>query len=106
MLLNKERLLQKMQDFNLDVVIASHPENVSYLADFQSQLPYMYRFLNVESFALFPRRADVAPALIVSKGDVAWAARYPSWMPEVYTFGNPHYVVHSAETMSEGERKY
>ena len=106
MLLNKERMLQKMEEFNLDVVIASHPENVSYLADFQSQLPYMYRFLSVESFALFPRRSDIAPALIVSKGDVAWAARYPSWMPEVYTFGNPHYVVHSAEAMSEGEKKF
>ena len=106
MLLNKERMLQKMDEFNLDVIIASHPENVSYMADFQSQLPYMYRFLNVESFALFPRRSDIAPALIVSKGDIAWAARYPTWMPEVYTFGNSFYVVHAEETMSEGEKKF
>jgi len=106
MLLNRERMLQKMEEFNLDVIIASHPENVSYMADFQSQLPYMYRFLNVESFALFPRRSDIAPALIVSKGDIAWAARYPTWMPEVYTFGNSFYVVHAEETMSEGEKKF
>lgn len=106
MLVNRERMLQKMEEFNLDVVIASHPENVSYLADFQSQLPYMYRFLNVESFALFPRRTDISPALIVSKGDVAWAARYPSWMPEVYTFGNPFYVIYDEAAMSQGERKY
>lgn len=99
-------MLQKMDEFNLDVIIASHPENVSYMADFQSQLPYMYRFLNVESFALFPRRSDIAPALIVSKGDIAWAARYPTWMPEVYTFGNSFYVVHAEETMSEGEKKF
>ena len=65
MLVNKERMLQKMEEFDLDVIIASHPENVSYLADFQSQLPYMYRFLNVESFALFPRSSDIAPALII-----------------------------------------
>lgn len=106
MLVNKERMLQKMGEFNLDAVIASHPENVSYLADFQSHLPYMYRFLNVESFALFPRRADIAPALIVSKGDIAWAARYPSWMPEVYTFGNPYYFVYPEGTLSEGEKRY
>ncbi|MBI5969446.1 MAG: aminopeptidase P family protein [Deltaproteobacteria bacterium] len=106
MLVNKERMLQKMEDFNLDVLIASHPENVSYLADFQSHLPYMYRFLNVESFALFPKRADIAPALIISKGDIAWAARYPSWMPEVYTFGNPFYNVNPEGTLSEGEAKY
>jgi len=106
MLVNKERTLQKMEQFNLDVLIASHPENVSYLADFQSHLPYMYRFLNVESFALFPRRPDIAPALIIGKGDVAWAARYPSWMKEVYTFGNDVYFVYPEGALSEGEKKF
>jgi len=106
MLVNKERMLQKMEEFNLDVIIASHPENVSYLADFQSHLPYMYRFLNMESFALFPRREDIAPALIVSKSDISWAARYPSWMKEVYTFGNDFYAVYPEGTLSEGEMRF
>lgn len=106
MLVNKERMLKKMEEFKLDAVIATHPENVSYMSDLQSQLSYMYRFLNVESFALLPRRSDIAPAMIISRGDAAWAARYPSWMPEVYTFGNPHYVVHSEETLSDGEKKF
>lgn len=106
MLFNRDRMLQKMEAFRLDAVIATHPENVSYMSDLQSQLPYMYRFLSVESFAFFPRRADIAPALIVSRGDVAWTARYPSWMPEVYTFGNPFYVVHSEDTLSEGEKRF
>ena len=39
LVLNKERMLQKMEEFNLDVVIASHPENVSYLADFRATFP-------------------------------------------------------------------
>jgi Xaa-Pro aminopeptidase len=106
MLFNKDRMLRKMEEFQLDAVIATHPENVSYLADLQSQLPYMYRFLNVESFALFPRRSDIAPALIISRGDVAWAARYPSWMPDVYTFGNPFYIVYSEDTMSKEEKRF
>lgn len=106
MLFNRDRMLRKMEEFRLDAVIATHPENVSYMSDLQSQLPYMYRFLSVESFAFVPRRADIAPALIVSRGDVAWAARYPSWMPEVYTFGNPFYVVHSEDTLSEGEKRF
>ncbi len=106
MLFNKERALQKMEEFKLDAIIASHPENVSSLGDFQSWLPYMYRFLNVESFALFPRRADIAPALILSKGDIAWAARYPSWMKEVYSFGNDVYFVSPEGTLMEGEKKY
>jgi Xaa-Pro dipeptidase len=106
MLFNKDRMLGKMEEFQLDAVIATHPENVSYLADLQSQLPYMYRFLNVESFALFPRRADIAPALIISRGDAAWAARYPSWMPDVYTFGNPFYIVYSEDTMTKEEKRF
>jgi Xaa-Pro dipeptidase len=106
MLANKERILQKMEEFDLDVIIASHPENVSYLADFQSHLSYMYRFWNVESYALFPRMSDIAPALIISGGEVAWAARYPSWVEEVYTFGHSFYVVSPEGSLSKGESKF
>jgi Xaa-Pro aminopeptidase len=106
MLFNKARMLQKMDEFKLDAVIASFPENVSYMSDLQSQLPYMYRFLGVESFAFFSPRADVSPALVVARGDLAWVARYPSWMPDVYVFGNCHYALHSEATMSEGEKRF
>lgn len=106
MLLNKERAIKKMEEFNLDVIIASHPENVSYLSDYQSHLPYMYRFLNVESYALLPRRSDIAPALITSTNDAGWAARFPIWMEEVYTFGNPFYIVYPEGILSEGEERY
>jgi Xaa-Pro aminopeptidase len=106
MLFNRARMLQQMDEFKLDAVIASFPENVSYLSDLQSQLPYMYRFLGVESFAFFPRSPELAPALVVARGDLAWAARYPSWMRDVYVFGNRNYVVHSEATLSEGEKQF
>jgi len=106
MLANKERILQKMEEFDLDVLIASYPENVCYLADFQSHRPSMYRFYDMESFALFPRKPDIAPCLIISKADLGWAARYPSWMEEVYTFGSPFYILFQKEALSEGEAKY
>jgi Xaa-Pro aminopeptidase len=106
MLANKQRILQKMEEYDLDVIIASHPENVSYLSDFQSHLPYMYRFLNVESYALFPRREDIEPALIITRVDIAWAARYPTWVREIYPFGNCSYFVYPEGTLSEGEKRY
>jgi Xaa-Pro dipeptidase len=106
MLFNKARMLQKMDEFKLDAVVASFPENVSYMSDLQSQLPYMYRFLGVESFAVFPHRPDLSPALVVARGDLAWVARYPSWMRDVYVFGNRHYAIHSETTMSEGETRF
>lgn len=43
MILNKQRMLEKMEQFNLDALIAPFPENVKYLSDFQSQNTYMYR---------------------------------------------------------------
>ena len=106
MLFNKSRMLEKMDEFKLDAVVASFPENVSYMSDLQSQLPYMYRFLGVESFAFFPRRPDFAPALVVARGDLAWVARYPSWMSDIYVFGNRAYAVHSGGTLSEGEDRF
>jgi len=106
MLANRQRILEKMEEFNLDVIIASFPENVSYLSDFQGHRPYMYRFLNAESFALFPKRSDTAPALITSVSDAVFATEYPSWMEEAYTFGNPFYIVNPEGTLSEAEAKF
>ncbi len=106
MLANKDRILQKMEEFKLDAMIASYPENVTYLADFQNHRNYMYRSYDVENFALFPRRPDIAPALIVAKMDLAWAIRYPSWVEEVYIFGNPFYTLYPEGTLSEGEVKF
>lgn len=106
MLANRERMLQKMEEFKLDGVIASHPENVSYLSDLQSHSPYMYRFFNHESFALFPRMGDTAPALIISVADVALAARYPSWIEEIYTFGNPFYIIYPEGKLSGEETQF
>ena len=77
MLLNKERALQKMAEFKMDALIAAYPENVSYLSDLQSHIPYMYRHLFMESFALLPRRADVSPALIVGTVDASWPPGSP-----------------------------
>ena len=106
MLVNKERMLQKMEEFNLDAIIASHPENVSYLGDFQSQIPYMYRFLYAESYALFARRADIAPAMIIMAVDAVWPARFPTWIQEIYTFGNPNWDVDPQGNLTEGEKKF
>ena len=106
MLANRERILSKMEEFNLDCLIASHAENVSYLSDFQSHHPYMYRFFNLESFALFPRRTDITPALIVNVADAAWPARFPTWMEEVYIFGNRSYIISSEGELSAGEARF
>ncbi len=106
MLLNKERMLGKMEEFNLDVLIVSYPENVTYVSDFESQAPYMYRFLNLESFALFPRDPGISPCLILSKFDLSWPARFPTWVEEIFAFGNPHYSVYPDGVLSKSEKRF
>ena len=106
MLANKRRIIQKMEKYDLDAIIASHPENVSYLSDYQSHMPYMYRFFNVRSYAIFPRRDDISPVLIIPAGDAAWEARFPSWFKEVYTIGNPFYIISSEGTLNKEEKKF
>jgi Xaa-Pro dipeptidase len=106
MIANKERMLQRMEEFNLDVLIASFPENVAYLSEIQSHRTAMYRFWDVESFSLFAKSPDIAPALIISKGDVSWPVRYPRWIKEIYTFGNTYYPDIPGETFSEEEWRF
>lgn len=105
MLLNKERMLEKMEEFDLDALIATYPENVTYLSGLQNHRSYMYRFYDAIIFALFPRRSDIAPALIMNKGDTGPAAAYPSWIEEVYTFGNTFHIVSSEKNMSQAEAR-
>lgn len=106
MLANRRRIIEKMEQFELDILIATYPENVCYLSNYQSHKPYLWRFFDTYSYAIFPRRDDIAPALIIPVKDVTWEARFPSWFKEVYTFGNPSYILSSGEILGKEENKF
>ena len=105
MLLNKERMLKKMEEFKLDARHRGLPGECELLVGFSKPYPLHVPIFFMESFALFPRRADISPALIIGTVDVSWAARFPSWIKEIYTFGNPYFVLPGREPM-EGEIKF
>jgi Xaa-Pro dipeptidase len=106
MLANTNRIRDMMRQFRLDVLIASHPENVTYLTDFESHHPYMYRFLDWESYALFGAERETPPTLIIPAADAAWPARFPTWAEEIYTFGSTFYILDPEGGLSQGEAKY
>ncbi len=85
MLLNRERALGTMDKYGLSALIATSPDNVTYLSDFSCQNARLYRHVNV--FAILPRRDDISPTLIVIMMDVANIADGASWMEEVRTYG-------------------
>jgi Xaa-Pro dipeptidase len=106
MLANTERIHEMMLRFNLDVLVASHAENVTYLSDFESNHTYMYRFLDWESYALYAPGRMAAPALVIAAADAAWPARFPTWVSDVYTFGSPFYLLDYEGELSRGEERY
>ena len=104
MLANKERILQKMDQFKLDAVIAAYPENVSYLSDFPESYPlHVPSSLHGKFRPVSPAGTYISPAIIIMTVDASWAARFPTWIKEVYTFGNPYYDLDPEEKPMEGK---
>jgi len=84
-LLNRERALSIMEKKGLDILIATTPEDVTYLSDFRA-LGHQYLRSNV--IAGLPREKSVDPFLIVPIGE------YPdlvslelSWIKDVRCYG-------------------
>ncbi|MBI4522879.1 MAG: aminopeptidase P family protein [Deltaproteobacteria bacterium] len=87
MLYNRERLLALMDRFNLDGVVAATPENILYLSGFSSWSQNAYRYGGSQVYLVFPRDQSRSPALLISGGDVGYAALGDVWLKEVYTYG-------------------
>lgn len=86
MYLNAERARGLMEDFGFDAIIASTPENVTYLAGTVGWSNKVYAY-SVHMFALFARDAGVAPALVVPGQEVTYVSAQQPWIEDLYTFG-------------------
>jgi len=84
LLLNKTRARQVMQERGIDALVASTPENVTYLSDFRS---IGQNFFGRAIFAILPANDSVEPALVIAKGDTAAISIHPSWISDVRFFG-------------------
>lgn len=84
LLLNKARAKQVMQEHEIDALVASTPENVTYLSDFRS---IGQNFFGRSIFAILPFENSTEPALVIAKGDTAAISIHPSWISDVRFFG-------------------
>ena len=73
-----------MQERGIDALVASTPENVTYLSDFRS---IGQNFFGRAIFAILPANDSVEPALVIAKGDTAAISIHPSWISDVRFFG-------------------
>jgi Xaa-Pro dipeptidase len=102
LLLNKQRALQHLEAKGLDVLIATMPENVTYLTEFWG-LSFYLSLPQTYAFALFSR--DYDPALIVSLTDANMVADTPSAVKDVRFFGRSSTVASKGGALSESETK-
>jgi len=85
MYLNQERARELMKEFDIDALVASTPENVTYVAGTVGWSTKVYVY-SVHMFAVFPRDAGTAPALIVPGQEVTYTSMQQSWIKDLYTF--------------------
>jgi Xaa-Pro aminopeptidase len=86
MYLNSQRARDLMKEHDIDVLVASTPENVTYIAGTVAWSLKVYAY-SVHMFAVFPRDEGTAPALIVPGQEMTYASMQQSWIKDHYTFG-------------------
>jgi Xaa-Pro aminopeptidase len=85
MYLNQERARELMKEFDIDALVASTPENVTYIAGTVGWSTKVYAY-SVHMFAVFARDPGTAPALIVPGQEVTYTSMQQSWIRDLYTF--------------------
>lgn len=102
MLLNRDRALKYLETKGLNALIATLPENVTYVTEFWGLSHYL-SLPQTYAFALFPRDSD--PALIVSMGDANLVADSPCKVKDVRFFGASSTTPAKGGPLSETEAK-
>ncbi len=104
MLLNKDRAYDIMEKYDIEAIIATMPENVTYLTDYWS---LTHRLIKAnQNFAVITRNQDLAPFIITSVGDMDLAAdQEDCWTDNFLTYGT-FYVEHPPEAiLSKTEKR-
>jgi len=84
MLVNRQRATAVMEREGLDALVATTPEHVLYLSDFETRLPF---YTGTGAAAILPRDPDRPAVLVVAVAYLGHVASEPSWMPELRAFG-------------------
>ncbi len=105
MLLNRDRAYNIMEKYDIEAIIATMPENVTYLTDYWS---LTHRLIKAtQNFAVITRKQDLAPFIITSVGDMDLAAdQEDCWTDNFLTYGT-FYVERPPEvTLSNTEEHF
>lgn len=88
MLLNKERLEQTLADKQLDAIVATSPENVTYSSGYWALSQWIRR--GPQTYVLLPSRGRAEPCIIASTTLLDLLADQEVWIDKVHRFGYFH----------------
>lgn len=87
MLANQQRIRQIMEDEGVEAIVASMPENVTYLSDYWSLSHWFLKGTQV--YAVFPLRNDLAPFLVLPVSDMDLVVESKTcWIKDFVTYGS------------------
>lgn len=85
MLMNSERLFAGMKKQQLDAIVATMPENVTYCSGFWAMSQWIRR--GPQAYVLTPAAGRGEPAVIASTGLIDLAADPDVWVKDILRFG-------------------
>ena len=100
MYFNKERADKLMDQFDIDILIASTPENVTYLSDTVSWAPKVYSY-SVDMFATYFRDNNLNSSLIVPSQEMTYVSASNTWINDFYTYGGKSALIQESEQVIE-----
>ena len=100
MYFNKKRADKLMDQFDIDLLIASTPENVTYLSDTVSWAPKVYSY-SVDMFATYFRDNNLNSSLIVPSQEMTYVSASNTWINDFYTYGGKSALIQESEQVIE-----
>ena len=100
MYFNKKRADKLMDQFDIDLLIASTPENVTYLSDTVSWAPRVYSY-SVDMFATYYRDINHNSSLIVPSQEMTYVSASNTWINDFYTYGGKSALIQESEQVIE-----
>jgi Xaa-Pro dipeptidase len=90
MLFNRSRANRLLKEAGLDAVIATTPENVTYVAGYISQFMHIGR--GAEIYAVFPAE-PVQPVLVLPSYDMPILAQEGCWIEDLRSYGASYFSI-------------
>ena len=89
-----------MDQFDIDLLIASTPENVTYLSDTVSWAPKVYSY-SVDMFATYFRDNNLNSSMIVPSQEMTYVSASNTWINDFYTYGGKSALIQESEQVIE-----